>query len=118
MSVVMSNEIQNISAGDSVKNEQTYSVIRKSVITAQSKIYTAVNSALAQVYWEIEECAKSGWSVRQSERRTGVTDSVQYTKQGGTSRTALFLLSRVCPCQAWGLSLLVCRPAILRLRYL
>lgn len=51
----MSNEIQNISAGGSAKNEQTYSVIRKSVITAQSKIYTTVNSAMVQAYWEIGE---------------------------------------------------------------
>ena len=51
----MSNEIQNISAGGSAENEQTYSIIRKSVITAQSKIYTAVNSAMVQAYWEIGE---------------------------------------------------------------
>lgn len=33
----------------------TYSKIRSSVISAQSKIYTAVNSAMVQAYWEIGE---------------------------------------------------------------
>ena len=34
---------------------ETYSKIRNSVITAQGKIYTAVNSAMVQAYWEIGE---------------------------------------------------------------
>ncbi len=34
---------------------ETYSRIRNSVITAQGKIYTAVNSAMVQAYWEIGE---------------------------------------------------------------
>lgn len=34
---------------------ETYSRIRNSVITAQSKIYNAVNSAMVQAYWEIGE---------------------------------------------------------------
>ena len=34
---------------------ETYSRIRNSVITAQSRIYTAVNSAMVQAYWEIGE---------------------------------------------------------------
>jgi len=34
---------------------ETYSRIRKSVITAQSRIYNAVNSAMVQAYWEIGE---------------------------------------------------------------
>ena len=51
----MSNEIDNISANSSADSEQTYTVIRNSVITAQSKIYTAVNSAMVEAYWEIGE---------------------------------------------------------------
>ena len=51
----MSNEIDNISASSSADSEQTYTVIRNSVITAQSKIYTAVNSAMVEAYWEIGE---------------------------------------------------------------
>lgn len=34
---------------------ETYSRIRNSVITAQGKIYTTVNSAMVQAYWEIGE---------------------------------------------------------------
>ncbi|MBP1565996.1 MAG: DUF1016 family protein [Oscillospiraceae bacterium] len=34
---------------------ETYSRIRNSVITAQGRIYTAVNSAMVQAYWEIGE---------------------------------------------------------------
>ena len=34
---------------------ETYSRIRNSVITAQSRIYNAVNSAMVQAYWEIGE---------------------------------------------------------------
>ncbi|MBR4022530.1 MAG: DUF1016 family protein [Ruminococcus sp.] len=34
---------------------ETYSKIRNSVITAQSRIYNAVNSAMVQAYWEIGE---------------------------------------------------------------
>lgn len=33
--------------------EETYKVIRNSVITAQSRVYKAVNSAMVQAYWEI-----------------------------------------------------------------
>lgn len=51
----MSNKIDNILENGSAENEQTYSVIRKSVITAQSKIYTTVNSAMVEAYWEIGE---------------------------------------------------------------
>ena len=51
----MSNEIDNISANVSADSEQTYTAIRNSVITAQSKIYTAVNSAMVEAYWEIGE---------------------------------------------------------------
>ena len=51
----MSNEIDNMSASSSADSEQTYTVIRNSVITAQSKIYTAVNSAMVEAYWEIGE---------------------------------------------------------------
>lgn len=34
---------------------ETYSRIRNSVITAQSRIYNAVNTAMVQAYWEIGE---------------------------------------------------------------
>ena len=36
-----------------IQPEESYKVIRKSVLTAQSKVYTAVNSAMVQAYWEI-----------------------------------------------------------------
>lgn len=52
---VMSDNIENTSAKDPAAGEQTYKVIRNSVITAQGKIYTAVNSAMVQAYWEIGE---------------------------------------------------------------
>ena len=40
----------------SAKNtSETYSRIRNSVITAQNRIYNAVNSAMVQAYWEIGE---------------------------------------------------------------
>lgn len=51
----MSNEIDNISVNGSTDSEQMYKVIRNSVISAQGKIYTAVNSAMVQAYWEIGE---------------------------------------------------------------
>lgn len=51
----MNDEIKDISDITSVENEQTYTTIRNSVISAQSKIYTAVNSAIVQAYWEIGE---------------------------------------------------------------
>lgn len=35
--------------------EETYNKVRSSVITAQSHIYTAVNTAMVQAYWEIGE---------------------------------------------------------------
>ena len=33
--------------------EESYRIIRNSVLTAQTKVYTAVNSAMVQAYWEI-----------------------------------------------------------------
>ncbi len=36
-----------------IQPEESYKIIRKSVLTAQSKVYTAVNSAMVQAYWEI-----------------------------------------------------------------
>ena len=33
--------------------EESYKIIRNSVLTAQSKVYTVVNSAMVQAYWEI-----------------------------------------------------------------
>ena len=35
------------------QTEETYKNIRKSLLTAQTKIYTIVNSAMVQAYWEI-----------------------------------------------------------------
>lgn len=50
------NNIVVNNAEFSVKNtSETYSRIRNSVITAQSRIYNAVNSAMVQAYWEIGE---------------------------------------------------------------
>ena len=36
-------------------SENTYNSIRHSIITAQQKVYTAVNSAMVFAYWEIGE---------------------------------------------------------------
>ena len=36
-----------------IQPEESYKIIRKSVLTAQSKVYSAVNSAMVQAYWEI-----------------------------------------------------------------
>ena len=33
--------------------QETYSSIRNSVIAAQGKVYSAVNSAMVNAYWEI-----------------------------------------------------------------
>lgn len=49
----MSNEIEK--TFNSADTEQTYTIIRNSVISAQSRIYTAVNSTMVQAYWEIGE---------------------------------------------------------------
>lgn len=35
--------------------KETYTKVRKSIITAQSRIYSAVNTAMVQAYWEIGE---------------------------------------------------------------
>ena len=36
-----------------IQQEESYKIIRKSVLYAQSKVYTVVNSAMVQAYWEI-----------------------------------------------------------------
>ena len=36
-----------------IQTEESYKIIRNSVLTAQAKVYTAVNSAMVQAYWEI-----------------------------------------------------------------
>lgn len=36
-------------------SEETYKTIRNSIIVAQNKVYTAVNTAMVQAYWEIGE---------------------------------------------------------------
>ena len=35
-----------------IQPEESYKIIRNSVLTAQSKVYTAVNSAMVQAYWD------------------------------------------------------------------
>lgn len=37
----------------STQTEESYKIIRNSVLTAQAKVYTVVNSAMVQAYWEI-----------------------------------------------------------------
>ena len=37
------------------KQQETYRTIRNSVIAAQGKVYSAVNSAMVNAYWEIGE---------------------------------------------------------------
>ena len=53
------SEDNNIAANDakisSENASETYSKIRNSIIAAQKRIYTAVNSAMVQAYWEIGE---------------------------------------------------------------
>ncbi len=53
------SEDNNIAANDtkisSDNASETYSKIRNSIIAAQKRIYTAVNSAMVQAYWEIGE---------------------------------------------------------------
>lgn len=50
------NNIVSNNAELSAENtSETYSKIRNSVIAAQNRIYTAVNSAMVQSYWEIGE---------------------------------------------------------------
>lgn len=36
-----------------IQSEESYKIIRNSVLTAQAKVYTVVNSAMVQAYWEI-----------------------------------------------------------------
>ena len=36
-----------------IQPEESYKIIRNTVLTAQAKLYTAVNSAMVQAYWEI-----------------------------------------------------------------
>lgn len=36
-----------------IQQEESYKIIRNSVLTAQAKVYTVVNSAMVQAYWEI-----------------------------------------------------------------
>lgn len=36
-------------------SEETYYIIRNSIIVAQNKVYTAINTAMVQAYWEIGE---------------------------------------------------------------
>ncbi len=49
------NIIVNNAELSAENTSETYSRIRNSVITAQSRIYSAVNSAMVQAYWEIGE---------------------------------------------------------------
>ena len=47
----MDNKIANINNN----SEDIYSSIRSSVINAQNRVYSAVNSAMVIAYWEIGE---------------------------------------------------------------
>ncbi len=49
------NIIVNNAELSAENTSETYSRIRNSVITAQSRIYNAVNTAMVQAYWEIGE---------------------------------------------------------------
>lgn len=50
----MSDKENSISPVEATAKE-TYTKVRNSVITAQSRIYSAVNTAMVQAYWEIGE---------------------------------------------------------------
>lgn len=39
----------------SVQSEETYKIIRNTLLTAKSKVYTVVNSSMVQAYWKIGE---------------------------------------------------------------
>lgn len=54
------------------KSEETYQVIRNTIITAQSKVYKAVNSAMVQAYWQIG---------KEIYTACGETDRAQYGKK-------------------------------------
>lgn len=51
----MSNDIEKTGNIAETEALQTYAAVRNRIISAQSKIYTAVNSAMVQAYWEIGE---------------------------------------------------------------
>lgn len=38
-----------------VQSEETYKIIRNTLLTAKTKVYTAVNLAMVQAYWKIGE---------------------------------------------------------------
>ena len=54
------------------KQQETYRSIRNSVIAAQSKVYSAVNSAMVTAYWEIGE---------QIYKACGENDRAEYGKK-------------------------------------
>ena len=54
------------------KQQETYRTIRNSVIAAQSKVYSAVNSAMVTAYWEIGE---------QIYKACGENDRAEYGKK-------------------------------------
>lgn len=49
------SEKENEIVSTGANAEKTYIIVRNSVITAQSRIYSAVNTAMVQAYWEIGE---------------------------------------------------------------
>lgn len=70
----MSNELQN----QEQITEQTYLAIRSSVITAQTKVYSAVNAAMVIAYHEIGEqiydTGPGNWtSIRSNEALPAIT---------------------------------------------
>ena len=52
--------------------QETYLSIRNSVITAQNKVYSAVNTAMVKAYWEIGE---------QIYKACGENDRAEYGKK-------------------------------------
>lgn len=68
--IYMANEI----IINSNNSENTYNTIRHSIITAQQKVYAAVNSAMVFAYWEIGE---------QIYKACGVPSPKKQTKNAG-----------------------------------
>lgn len=64
----MSDQIENLSASP----EETYHLIRSSIVTAQVKLSAAVNSAMVNAYWEIGE---------QIYKACGENDRAEYGKR-------------------------------------
>ena len=55
-----------------IQPEESYKIIRNSVLTAQAKVYTVVNSAMVQAYWEIGQ---------EIHKACGESDRAEYGKR-------------------------------------